>query len=127
MDKAPDGSVIQESSSDEEAAPPVGGAGKDGRGERRPSPTDGKRGDRNPTGGAGTHPHGGHPLNPLEPPNPIDQLVSSMSDAGFRTNPKCRRRHGLDPDPDSNEDKPKVKIPPPVLREYQVKDLMLTC
>ena len=46
MDKAPDGSVIQGSSSDEEANPPMGGAGKD----------TGKCSDRNPTGSAGACP-----------------------------------------------------------------------
>ena len=45
MDKGPDGLVIQESSSDEEANPPMGGAGKDTV----------KLGDRNLTSGAGAH------------------------------------------------------------------------
>ena len=52
MDKAPDGSVIQESSSDEETVPPMGGAGKDA----------GKCGDGNPASGAGAHPCTGNAL-----------------------------------------------------------------
>ena len=41
-----------------------------------------------------------------------------MRDAGFNTNPRCQRHHGLNPDPDSDDDgrKPKVKIPPPIFK-----------
>ena len=41
-----------------------------------------------------------------------------MHNAGFNTNPRCQRHHGLDPDPESNDDgrRPKVKIPPPIFK-----------
>ena len=50
-------------------------------------------------------------------PNPIDQLVAALCDAGLSTDPGCRRGHGLDPRPSGIPDeefRPKVKIPPPV-------------
>ena len=116
MAATPDGSVVDEVNTGEEDPVPPRHVGKDDRGERRTSPARGKCGDGNPTGGAGTRLHGGYPPNPLESPNPIDQLVAALRDAGFNTNPRRCRCHGLDPDPDSDEDKPKVKIPPPVFK-----------
>ena len=101
MDKAPGGSVIQGSSSDEEANPPVGGAGK----------VTGKHGDRNPTGSAGACPRGERP--PCSP-GPIDELIAALREATL--NPVCPRCHGLDPFPDEDLRRPKVKIPPPVFK-----------
>ena len=51
-------------------------------------------------------------------PQPNRPISSSIAYAGFSTNPRCRRCHGLDPDPESNDDgrRPKVKIPPPILK-----------
>ena len=100
MDKGPDGLVIQESSSDDDTAPPVGGAGKDG-----------KHGDKNPTSGAGAHPR-------REPrprsPGPIDELIAALREATL--SPVHPRHHGLDPLPDEDKTRPKVKIQPPVFK-----------
>ena len=130
MAATPDGSVVDEVNSGEEDPVPPRLVEKEDRGEWRTSPAhNGKCGDGNPTSGAGACPHGGYPPNPLEPPSPIDQLVAALCDAGFNTNSRHQRCHGLDPDPNSDDDgrKPKVKIPPPVLKDYQVRDLVHTC
>ena len=100
MDKAPDGSVIHVSSSDEELNPPVGGAGKE----------TGKH-DRNPTGSAGARPRRECPPHS---PGPIDELIAALREATL--NPTRPRRHGLDPFPDEDRRRPKVKIPPPVFK-----------
>ena len=95
MDKAPDGLVVNESSSDEETAHPMGGAGKG----------TGRCGDGNPTGGVGARPHKEpHPCSP----GPIDKLITALRKATF--NPVCPRCHGLDPLPDEDRRRPKVKI-----------------
>ena len=62
--------------------------------------------------------HGDYNPNFLRPPNPIDQLVAALHDAGLNTNPKCRKHHGCDPDSDSDDDErePIVKIPPPIFK-----------
>ena len=55
----------------------------------------------------------------LGPSNPIDQLVAALCNAGLNTNPKYQRCHALDPDSDSDsagETRPRVKIPPPILK-----------
>ena len=104
MDKAPDGSVIQESSSDEEITPPMGGVGKD----------TGKCSDGNPTGGAGAHLHRECPPRSPASPGPIDKLIAALREATL--NPVRPRHHGLNPFPDEDRGKPKVKIPPPVFK-----------
>ena len=101
MDKAPDGLVIQESSSDEETAPPGGGAGKG----------TGKHGDGNPTSGAGARPWR---QPPPHSPGPIDELIAALCEASL--NPVHPRRHGLDPFPDEDRRRPKVKIQTPVFK-----------
>ena len=63
--------------------------------------------------------HGGYNPDFLGPPNPIDQLVAVLHDAGLKTNPKCQKHHGLDPDSDSDSDdesRPRVRIPPPIFK-----------
>ena len=62
--------------------------------------------------------HGGYDPDFLGPPNPIDQLVAALPDAGLNTDPRCQRRHGLDPDQDSDDDgrRPRIKIPPPIFK-----------
>ena len=63
--------------------------------------------------------HGGYNPDFLAPPNPIDQLIAALHDAGLSTNSKCQKCHGLDPDSDSNSDgetRPRVKIPPPIFK-----------
>ena len=62
---------------------------------------------------------GGYDPDFQGPPNPIDQLVAALRDTGLNTNPKHKRRHGLDPNSDSDSDgepKPRVKIPPPIFK-----------
>ena len=131
MATTPDGSVVDEVNSGEDDPVPPRDAGRDDRGERRTSPTPtGHRGDGNPSGGAGgVHPHGGYVPDPPGPPNPIDQLVAALHNADLSTNPRHRRHHGLDPDPDSDDDgsRFKVRIPPQFSKDYQVKDSMHTC
>ena len=101
MDKAPDGSVIQESSSDEETIPPMGGAGKD----------TGKCGDGNPAGHAGARLRREHAPHS---PGPIDELIAALHEASLNlAHPRC---HGLDPFPNEDRRRPKVKIPPPVFK-----------
>ena len=108
MDKAPDGSVIHESSSDEEITPPVGGAEKI------------LENVVTETQAVVWVPIPHKECTPCSPesPSPIDQLVAASHDAGFNTNPRCCGCHRLDPDTDSDDDgrKPKVKIPPPVFK-----------
>ena len=97
------------------------GSGKDSRGERITSLTPkGHRGDRGQTGSVGgMRSHGGYDPDFLGPPNPIDELVAALCDAGLNTNPKCWKCHGLDPDSDSDSDdgsRPRVRIPPPIFK-----------
>ena len=57
-------------------------------------------------------------------------MVAALRDAGYNTNPKCRKCHGLDPDSDSDSDDgtdPESKFLPQFSKDYQVKDLMCTC
>ena len=52
-------------------------------------------------------------------PNPIDQLVAALHNASLKTNPECRKPHGLDPDSDSDSDdesRPRVRIPPSIFK-----------
>ena len=104
MDKGPDGSVIQESSSDEEVTPPMDGVGKD----------TGKCSDGNPTGGVGARLCKECPPHSPASPGPIDELIAALCKASL--NPACPRCHGLDPFPDEDRRKPKVKIPSPVFK-----------
>ena len=126
MASTPNGSVVDEINSGEDGSPPPKGSGRDDRGECVTSPTPGGYfGNRDQTGGV--HSHGGYNPNFLGPPNPIDQLVAALHDAGLNTNPKCQKYHELDPDSDSDSDdgsRPKVRIPPQFSKDYQVKDLM---
>ena len=91
---------------------------KDDREEHATSPTPrGFCGNRDRIGGA--YSCGGYNPDFLGPPNPIEQLVAALRDAGLNTNPKCRRRYGPDPDPDSDSDgesRPRVRIPPPIFK-----------
>ena len=120
MATTPDGSVVDEVNSGEDDPVPPRGAERDDRGEHRTSPTPtGQHNDRNPGSGAGgVHPHGGYIPDPPGPPNPIDQLVAALCDAGLSTNPRRQRHHGLDPDPDSDDDgsRPRVRIPPTIFK-----------
>ena len=46
-------------------------------------------------------------------------MVTALHNAGLNTNPKCKQRHGLDPDSDSDSDgepRPRVKIPPLIFK-----------
>ena len=107
MPKAPDGTILDESSSDEEKVPPVGGAvgSAEKEGERRGDPT------LNPAGGAGAR-----PCKERRPcsPGPIDELITALHEATL--GPACPRHHGLDPLPDEDRRRPKVKIQPPVFK-----------
>ena len=119
MAATPDGSVVDEVNSGEDNPVLPRGMGRDDRGERRTSPTRNRQhGDGNLGSGAGACLRGGNIPSPLRYPNPIDQWVAALRDAGFNTNPRGLRRHGLDPDPESDEDRrrPKVKIPPPIFK-----------
>ena len=107
MASTPNGSVVDEVNlGEEDPVIPPKGAGKASR----------PCGDGNPSSGVGACPCKECTPCPPESPNPIDQLVAALCDAGFNTNPRHRRCHGLDADPASDEDKPKVKIPPPVFK-----------
>ena len=75
----------------------MGGVGKD----------TGKHSDKNPTGGAGACPCRECPLHS---PGPIDELIAALREASL--NPVRPRHHGLNPFPDEDRRKPKVKIPP---------------
>ena len=100
MPKAPDGTVVDGSSSDDDTGGAVGGAEREEEGCRDP----------NPVGGAGAHPH--KERRPRSP-GPIDELVSALHKATL--GPAHPRHHGLDPLPDDNR-RPKVKIQPPVFK-----------
>ena len=104
MNKAPDGAVMDESSSDEETVPLVVGAEKEVGKCRDPNP--------NPAGGVGARPHREHPPHA---PGPIDELIAALHEATL--SPVCPRHHGLDPLPDEDRRRPKVKIQPPVFKE----------
>ena len=87
MVSTPDGSVVDEINSGEDGPPPPKGSGINDRGECITSPPPGRRcSNRDQTGG--THSHGGYNPDFLGPPNPIDQLVAALHNAGFNTNPK---------------------------------------
>ena len=112
MDKAPDGLVIHESSSDEETAPTMGGAGKGTE----------KCGDGNPTSGVGACPcREHHPYSP----GPIDELIAALHEATL--NPAHPRCHGLNPLPNEDRKGLKSKSNPQFSKVYQVKGLMRTC
>ena len=67
---------------------------------------------------------GARPCKECRPqsPGPIDELIAALREATLGpAHPRCL---GLDPLPD---DRPKVKIQPLFLKEYQVKDLMHIC
>ena len=116
MAATPDGSVVDEVNSVEEDPVPPRGVGRDDRGEWRTSPTRNRqRSDGNSSSSAGACPCGGYTP---EHPSPIDKLVAALRGAGFSTNSRHQRCHGLDPDPDSDDDgkRPKVKIPPPIFK-----------
>ena len=64
-----------------------------------------------PTGGAGAHPHWERcPCSPV----PIDELIAALREATL--GPACPRWHRLDPFPDEDRRRPKVKILPPVFK-----------
>ena len=105
MPKAPDGAIMDESSSDDGTVPPIGGAvgGAEKEGERCRDP--------NPASGVGAcprkecHPHS---------PGPIDELITALREATLGpAHPRC---HGLDPLPNDDRRRPKVKIQPPVFK-----------
>ena len=108
----PNGTVVDEVNTGEEGPCTPRGMRED-RGEWETTPA-GHRGDRDRTGA----PCGVYDSDFLEPPDPIEQLVAALHDAGLGTNPRHQRCHGLDPDPDSDDDRrrPKVKIPPPIFK-----------
>ena len=81
MATTPNGSVVDEVNSGEDDPVPPRGRGRADRGEQRTSPIPGATG--------GTRPCGGYVPDPPEPPNPIDQLVATLCDAGLSTNPRC--------------------------------------
>ena len=117
MPKAPDGTIMDESSSDEEISLPLvvqlvvwKKKVKDGD----PNP--------NPAGGAGAC-----PCKECRPrsPGPIDELIAALHEATL--GPACPRHHGLDPLPDEIEEGLKSKSNPQFLKDYQVKGLMRTC
>ena len=91
MASTPNGSVVDEINSVEDGPPPPKGAGKDDRGERRTSLTPtGHCGDRDPSSGAGgMRSCGGYDPDFLGPPNPIDQLVAALHDAGSTPTPNA--------------------------------------
>ena len=102
MLKAPDGAVVDESSSNEGAGAAVGGA------EREAEECEGRN--PNPTSGAGARPRREcHPQSP----SPIDELITALREATL--GPAHPRHHGLDPLPDDDR-RPKVKIQPPVFK-----------
>ena len=105
MNKAPDGAVMDESSSDEETVPLLGGAEKEVErfGDPNPNP--------NPAGGAGAHPHRECPPRAS---GPIDELTAALREATL--GPVHPRHHGLDPLPNEDRRRPKVKIQLPVFK-----------
>ena len=103
MSKAPDGTIMDESSSDNDIGAAVGSAEKETEGCGGPKP--------NPAGGAGARPRKErHPHSP----GPIDELIAALREATL--GPACPRRHRLDPLPDDVRRRPKVKIQPPVFK-----------
>ena len=99
MPKALDGTLVNESSSDDDTGGAVGGAEKE----------DGHRGP-NPVSGVGAcTSRERHPWSP----GPIDELIAALREATL--GPACPRHHGLDPLPDDDR-RPKVKIQPPVFK-----------
>ena len=63
--------------------------------------------------------HGGYNPDFLGLPNPIDQLVTALHDAGLNTHPKHQKCHGLYPGSDIDSDgesRPRVRIPPPIFK-----------
>ena len=100
MPKAPDGTIVDESSSNKDVGAAVSGTEKEADGCRGPNP--------NPAGGAGTRPGKEH--RPRSP-GPIDELITALREATL--GPACPRRHGLDPLPDDDRRRPKIKIQPP--------------
>ena len=107
MPKAPDGTIMDESASDEETVPPVDGAvgGAEKEAERRGDPNP------NPAGDAGARPCREPPPHT---PGPIDELIAALRKATLGpVHPRC---HGLDPLPDDDRRRPKVKIQPPVFK-----------
>ena len=65
----------------------------------------------NPAGGVGAH-----PCKECCPhsPGPIDELIAALRKATL--GPACPRCHGLNPLPDEDRRRPKVKIQPPVFK-----------
>ena len=114
MPKAPDGTIMDESSSDEDVGAAVGGAEKEAEGHGGPNP--------NPAGGVGARPcKECHPCSP----GPIDELITALCEATL--GPAC---------PDimdsihflmTIEEGLKSKSNPQFLKDYQVKGLMRTC
>ena len=78
MASTPNVSVVDEVNSGEDDPIPPRGAGKG----------NGPHGDGKPSGGVGAHLHREHTPHPPESPSPIDQLVATLHDAGFNTNPR---------------------------------------
>ena len=103
MNKAPDGAVMDESSSDEGTITPAGDAEKEV----------GKCGDPNPNPASGV---GACPCRERPPhaPGPIDELIAALHEATL--GPACPRHYGLNPLPDEDRRRPKVKIQPPVFK-----------
>ena len=63
--------------------------------------------------------HVGNIIQIFRTPNPIDQLVAALCNAGLNTNPKHWKHHGLDPDSDSDSDdgsRARVRISPPIFK-----------
>ena len=108
MPKAPDGAIMDESSSDEGTVPPIGGAmgSAEKEGERHGDPNP------NPASGAGAHLCRECPV-PI-PQVPIDELIAALRKATL--GPVHPRHHGLDPLPNDDRRRPKVKIQPPVFK-----------
>ena len=103
MPKAPDGTIMDESSSDEGIGAAVGSAEKEAEEHGGPKP--------NPAGSAGARSFKErHPRSP----GPIDELIAALCEATL--GPACPRCHGLDPLPDDDRRRPKVKIQPPVFK-----------
>ena len=66
----------------------------------------GKRGDGNPTSGAGARVCRERPPHSPASPGPIDELKAALREASL--NPARPRHHGLDPFPNEDRRKPKV-------------------
>ena len=96
MPTAPDGTIVNESSSDDDTGGAVGGTEREAEGHSGTKPV----------GGVGARPH--KECRPRSP-GTIDELIAALRKATL--GPACPRCHGLDPLPDN---RPKVKIQPPV-------------